>query len=111
MGILAAGQVVAVPFPYSDLTGRKLRPALLLVPLQHHDWIICQITSNPFADRFAVALDKPSFVSGGLPHVSYARPTKLFSAHENLITQTLGQLSTTAFEQIRETLIAAIRSA
>jgi mRNA interferase MazF len=30
MGAFAAGQVVLLPFPFSDLTRSKLRPALLL---------------------------------------------------------------------------------
>lgn len=30
MGALAAGQVVVLPFPFSDLSQKKLRPALLL---------------------------------------------------------------------------------
>ena len=30
MGTLKAGQVVVLPFPFSDLSQQKLRPALLL---------------------------------------------------------------------------------
>lgn len=47
MGAFAAGQVVLLPFPFSDLTRSKLRPALLLADAGRDDWIACQITSNP----------------------------------------------------------------
>jgi hypothetical protein len=30
MGAFARGQVITLPFPYSDLSAQKLRPALLL---------------------------------------------------------------------------------
>jgi mRNA interferase MazF len=30
MGPSAAGQVIVVPFPFSDLSGQKFRPALIL---------------------------------------------------------------------------------
>ena len=56
MGAFAAGQVILLPFPFSDLTRSKLRPALLLADAGRDDWIACQITSNPYADPHAIAL-------------------------------------------------------
>lgn len=46
MGTFAAGQVVVLPFPFSDLSRKKLRPALLLVDAGRGEWIACQITSD-----------------------------------------------------------------
>jgi len=40
------GDVVVVPFPFSDLTGAKRRPALVLAELDGEDRILCQITSQ-----------------------------------------------------------------
>ena len=56
MGPFAAGQVIVVPFPFSDLSGRKHRPALLLAAVERSDWIACQITSVPYGDPRAIAL-------------------------------------------------------
>ena len=50
MGAFTAGQVVVLPFPFSDLTRNKFRPALLLAEVGRGDWIACQITSNAFAE-------------------------------------------------------------
>jgi mRNA interferase MazF len=50
MGVFAAGQVALLPFPFSDLSRNKLRPAVLLAAASREDWIVCQITSNPFGD-------------------------------------------------------------
>jgi mRNA interferase MazF len=41
----AAGTVVLVPFPFSDLSQAKLRPAVVLADVGRGDWILCQITS------------------------------------------------------------------
>lgn len=49
MGTFAAGQVVILPFPFSELTARKYRPALLLAAVGKGDWIVCQITRNPIS--------------------------------------------------------------
>ncbi|MCX6680662.1 MAG: hypothetical protein NTX42_09920 [Methanothrix sp.] len=48
------GDVVVVPFPFSDLTEAKRRPALVLAELDGDDRILCQITSQQFRDRYAV---------------------------------------------------------
>jgi len=38
----AAGGVVLVPFPFSDLSEAKLRPAVVLADAGRGDWILCQ---------------------------------------------------------------------
>ena len=52
----AAGAVVLVPFPFSDLSQAKLRPAVVLADAGRGDWILCQVTSNPYGDARAVPL-------------------------------------------------------
>ncbi len=48
MGAFAAGQVIVVPFPFSDLSAQKYRPALILADAGRGDWVLCQITSIHF---------------------------------------------------------------
>ena len=57
MGTFAAGQVVIVHFPFSDLTASKLRPAVVLAEAGRGDWILCQITSKSYGDEKAISLD------------------------------------------------------
>jgi mRNA interferase MazF len=56
MGAFAAGQVALLPFPFSDLSRNKLRPVVLLADASREDWIVCQITSNPFGDARSIQL-------------------------------------------------------
>lgn len=109
MGTFAAGQVVLLPFPFSDLARNKLRPALLLAASGRNDWISCQITSNPYADPSAIELTDKNFVHGGLMRVSYARPSKFFTAHDSLFSATVGSLDKPALISIRNAVIAVIR--
>lgn len=44
------GNVVVVPFPFSDLTQAKRRPALVISKLEGDDIILCQITSQAVKD-------------------------------------------------------------
>ena len=93
MGPLAAGEVVLIPFPFSDLSQTKLRPAVCLAPAGRDDWVLCQVTSNAYGDPLAVTLNPADFEAGGLRLVSYARPGKLFTANANLIVRSLGVLN------------------
>jgi len=55
MGTLAVGQVIVLPFPFSDLQ-KKIRPALLLASVGRGDWIVCQITSKAYFDALAIGI-------------------------------------------------------
>ena len=50
----AVGSVVLVPFPFSDLSEAKLRPAVALADAGRDDWILCQVTTNPYGDPNAI---------------------------------------------------------
>ena len=109
MGTFAAGQVVVLPFPFSDLSRSKYRPALLIAHTGRGDWIACQITSNPYSDPHAVEIKDTDFASGGLQRISYARPGKLFTANEGLFSSTPGTLTSSKLGDIRMAVICLIK--
>ncbi len=74
------GDVVVVPFPFSDLTQTKRRPALILAVLPGDDLILCQITSRSLTDEYAVEIKADDFATGNLRQVSNVRPNRLFTA-------------------------------
>ena len=102
----SAGDVVLVPFPFSDLSQTKVRPAVCLADAGRGDWILCQVTSNSYGDTAAVQLDAPDFASGGLLVVSFARPGKLFTAHAGLLVRSVGKLTPTAFGRVLSAVVA-----
>ena len=55
------GDIVVVPFPFSDLTQAKRRPALVVTKLEGDDLILCQITSQSIKDSYAILLDNKDF--------------------------------------------------
>src|SRR5580693_4545788 len=100
MGAFAAGQVVIVHFPFSDLTASKLRPAVVLAEAGRGDWILSQITSKSYGDPAAVQLDLSDFAHGSLRLTSYARPGKLFTAHAGLVAGSVGNLVPAKFAAV-----------
>ena len=109
MGAFAAGQVVVLPFPFSDLSRNKFRPALLLAHTAKGDWIACQITSNPYADTCAVTIAEADFRDGNLRRVSFARPGKLFTAHATLFSSAPATVHPEKLAQVRAATISLIR--
>lgn len=105
MVIPSAGTVVLIPYPFTDLTNTKLRPAVVLADAGRGDIILRQITSNRYADARAVETNNMSFASGGLRLVSFARPTKLFTGDNNLIVKELGTLTANALTEGIEAVI------
>mgnify|MGYP001565967411 FL=1 len=100
MVTLTAGAVILVTFPFSDLSKSKLRPAVVLANAGRDDWILCQVTSNPYFDHRAVSLTENSFRQGSLQRKSYARPGKLFTANQDLIITKVGELKQNVLKQI-----------
>lgn len=105
MGIPAVGQVVLVPFPFSDLSRAKMRPAVVLAEAGRDDWILCQVTSNPYGDEKAIPLMEKDFQSGSLRVASYARPGKLFTANSSLGAETVGSLKKAAIKRLIEGVV------
>ena len=109
MGALAAGQVVVVHFPFSDLSASKLRPAVVLGEAGRGDWILCQITSKSYGDPHAIQLDAADFARGSLRLTSYARPGKLFTAHASLVAGSVGDLVAAKFATVRDAVVRIIQ--
>lgn len=109
MGVPPAGSVVLTPFPFSDLTESRLRPALVIVPVDYGDWMLCQITSNPYTDFTAVRISPADFEYGALRQVSFARPGKLFTGSRTLSQGVVGRLKPDKFAEVVEAIVSLIR--
>jgi mRNA interferase MazF len=105
------GDVVVVPFPFSDLTQSKRRPALVLAELTGDDVILCQITSQAVRDRYALPLTETDFVRGGLQRESNIRPNRLFTADSSILLYSVGSVThrklVEVVDQLKQILDAA----
>ena len=108
MAIPATGSVVLISFPFSDLSSSKLRPALVLAHIGHDDLILCQLTSKPYDDPNAIPILSENYSSGSLPITSYARPGKLFTASNSLISGTIATVSPKILQTVIDTLISIL---
>ncbi len=100
MVILSVGTIVLVRFPFSDLSRSKLRPAVVLADTGRNDWILCQVTSQPYTDPLAVEITNSDLTSGSFRKDSYARAGKLFTANAAIMTKEIGELKSERLEEI-----------
>jgi len=90
-----SGEVIVVPFPFTDRAMHKRRPALVLSNRsfneQHRHLLLAMVTSanNPPWPSDVRIIDQ---VSTGLPSPSVIR-MKLFTLDERLVLDTIGKLS------------------
>lgn len=73
------------------------------------DFVLCQVTSNPYGDSRVVVLNEANFSRGDLAHTSYARPTKLFTVNKQLFVSDVGQLNEETTGQVIEAIIQFLR--
>lgn len=104
------GDVVVLPFPYSNLSSSKRRPALVLADLKGNDIILCQITSQNVKDNYAIELDYKSFEKGSLNQVSNIRPNRLFTTDKNIIIRKVGTIKPDLFKQVVDKLFSIIKN-
>ena len=100
MGAFVKGDVVVAPFPFSDLSAAKKRPALVVATLTGNDVILCQVTSQAVVDSYAVPLIDHDFTSGGLRQISNVRPNRLFTAETSIILYRAGTISAAKMQEV-----------
>ncbi|MDD5036240.1 MAG: lipopolysaccharide biosynthesis protein RfbH [Methylococcaceae bacterium] len=103
-----AGGIYKLPYPFTDLSGRKARPALALAaPDRYGDVRFLFITTTPASeDGNSMTLTDEHFRSAPLPFGSHVRLDKQFLLNRSLIIKPLARLSETAMKAIYRQLIA-----
>src|SRR5262245_44693205 len=93
------GKVVLVPFPFDDLSGSKVRPAVCLTePVGPHRHVVLafvtsQVVPAPLPSDLVLDPRDPDFAQAGLRVPSTLRLHRLMTASASLIHRQLGRLS------------------
>ncbi len=97
------GTIVLVPFPFSDLTGLKQRPALVISSedsqLETGQAICMMITSA--APKLTTDYSLTSWQRSGLLKPSIVKVNRVFTINSDLIKRDMGELPTKDIENIR----------
>src|SRR5262245_53545480 len=111
------GDVVIIDHPFSDATGAKVRPALVVQSDPRNalltETIVALITKNlkyigTDPTQLLVDLKTPDGKASGLNVNSAVKCGKLFTIHEDLVRKKIGMLSAPLMQQINGCLKAAL---
>lgn len=97
------GDIILLPFPFTDLSASKLRPAVVLVVSQH-DVVVAFITSQTKLNFENTVLLFPS-TNNGLKIESFVRLNKLATLDLSLVVGKLGHLTIEELQVIDRELI------
>jgi mRNA interferase MazF len=107
-----AGQIVVTPFPYTDLTGAKLRPVLLLrqASPRFDDWLVCMVSSQLQQAETGldelISADDADYAGTGLKAPSVFRLSRLAVVDGSILLGAIGEISTARLLAIRQRLAA-----
>ena len=108
MGSFAKGDVIIASLSYSDFSGSKRRPALVVAAPQGLDPVLCLITSRTRNDGYDVLIGSEDFTSGGLNRDSAVRVCHLFTIDPTLIDYTAGVLKPEKLEEVMSGIISML---
>ncbi len=107
MSDLRFGDIILIKFPFTDVSGAKKRPALVLHDTDDNDIIICRITSQIKESRFDIEITDQK--AAGLKLPSIIRLHKIVTIEKTLVDKKMGALSETDAKSV-ESLIKDIIS-
>lgn len=109
MARFVAGDVVVVPFPFTDLASSKVRPALVLATSTRNDILLCQITSTSGGHPEAIPVKMNDFAGvERLRRDSFALPHRLVTANESCVRRKAGCLRDNKVREIRDRVCAFV---
>ena len=96
-------EIVQIPFPYSDLSGSKKRPAIIISNEsvnKSSNVICCVITTNPH--NIDIPINNLDLEKKPLPFKSYIKHQMLFTVNKTLIIKKMCKLKQKPFNKLKE---------
>ena len=103
--MILQGDLLLVPFPFSDQSGRKVRPVIVLGNNEFNehseDIIVVGVTSNLSKDKYAIKLDNKDLEEGKLIISCMIKVENILRLDRHLIIKKIGKIKK---EKLKEML-------
>ncbi len=100
--------ILLVPFPFSDQSGKKIRPVLVLSSDSYNkfsdDMVVCGITSNVKQNIYSVTINDKYLEIGKLYEQSSVKADNLLKINKNLVIKNIGTLNHAKFLEVLNVL-------
>ncbi len=85
------GEIILVPFPFTDMSKSKLRPVLIISNISYNkkslDFVCCGITSNLSNKNNSVLINNTDVIDGILQKKSRVKFSNIFTLHKDSAIQ------------------------
>jgi mRNA interferase MazF len=96
------GDIVLIPFPFTDLSGKKLRPALVLAVSSADITVAFITTQTAFKEPTDIEIQPDT--NSGIKKVSLIRPAKLATIDKTFAIGKIGSLPSNLLSQVNSSL-------
>ena len=104
--VIKQRDILLVPFPFSDLSGRKVRPVIVVSKDKFnessYDIIVCAITSNLTKNNYSLKIDSSDLESGKLFKGCCIKAESIFKIDKKRVIKTIGCLKKEKFSNVLE---------
>jgi mRNA interferase MazF len=105
MSIYRQRDIVLVPFPFSDLSGQKVRPVLILsndaYNQQSADVVVCGLTTNLSPAPYSIIIEVTDVEQPGtLRHKSKIKADTIASLEQSILIKQIARLKLPVFKQV-----------
>lgn len=104
--------IILIPFPFSDLSNAKVRPALVISNDSYHathsDVVVIAITSNLSVSEYKVFIETQDLETGSLPLQSAVRVDKPFSILQSKVIKIQAKITLEKFEEVKAAITKLI---
>ena len=101
--------ILLVPFPFSDQSGNKVRPVLIIsndmFNKKSEDLLVCAITSTIKREGTSIVIEQKNIESGMLHHTCCIKIENILKINKRLILKKIGVLNKATFEKVYQTFI------
>jgi len=100
------GDILLIPFPYTDLMATKQRPVLVLSNTNynglHQDIVVAAITSNVTDKDYSIYVTANDLDEGQLKVDSLIRADKIYTFSNRIVIRKFGHLKSEVFLKVKE---------
>lgn len=102
------GDILIVPFPFSDLSGIEQRPVLVISSNEYNaecdDVVTCGITSNLKDFKYSVVIENNNLENGKIPAKSRVKADKMFTIEKSIIRKKIAKIDTEMLKNVESKL-------
>ena len=104
--------LLLVPFPFSDQSGRKVRPVVVISNDEFNenseDLLVVGVTSNIFRDRYSIILTNDDLEEGRLVTLCCVKSENILKIDKEFVIKKIGKIRKNKLDPVKKKILGII---